>query len=84
MSSNERDVVRTPTGSHSKRSAQANPHPLTLFICLSFLKGVVMPYRYVEPKKYGFWRFIFDVCMVCITCGFWLIWIFVREMRRQR
>lgn len=32
-------------------------------------------------KSYGFWKFIFDCFMIFITCGLWLIWIFVREMR---
>jgi hypothetical protein len=36
-----------------------------------------------EPKRYGFFAFLFDVIMVVITCGFWLIWIFVREMRKH-
>jgi hypothetical protein len=35
-------------------------------------------------KKYGFWKFMGDVFMTCLTCGFWLIWIFVREMRKAR
>jgi hypothetical protein len=34
-------------------------------------------------KKYGFFNFMFDVVMVAITAGLWLIWIFVREMRRR-
>ena len=34
-------------------------------------------------KKYGFWAFIWDVIMTSLTCGFWLIWIFVREMRKR-
>lgn len=38
----------------------------------------------MSTKKYGFWDFIFDCFMTCITCGFWLIWIFVREMRKSR
>jgi len=33
-------------------------------------------------KKYGFFAFLFDLFMICITAGFWLIWIFVREMRK--
>lgn len=35
-------------------------------------------------RKYGFWNFVFDAVLVCITGGFWLIWIFVREMRYHR
>jgi len=34
-------------------------------------------------RTYGFWNFILDVVLVCITGGFWLIWIFVRELRRR-
>jgi hypothetical protein len=35
-------------------------------------------------KRYGFWKFLGDVFMTIITGGLWLIWIFVREMRRDR
>lgn len=34
--------------------------------------------------RYGFLNFLFDCFMVFITCGFWLIWIFVREFRNTR
>ena len=34
-------------------------------------------------KPYGLLSFLFDICMVLITGGFWLIWIFVREMRNR-
>lgn len=37
----------------------------------------------VERKKYGLGSFIWDVVMCVITGGLWLIWIFVREMRRR-
>jgi len=39
---------------------------------------------YLDPprKRYGFFSFVFDVFMTLITSGLWLIWIFVREMRR--
>ena len=38
---------------------------------------------FVERKKsYGFFNFLFDVFMTVITAGFWIIWIFVREMRK--
>jgi hypothetical protein len=33
-------------------------------------------------RKYGFFHFLWDVIMVFLTFGLWLIWIFVREMRR--
>jgi hypothetical protein len=32
-------------------------------------------------SNYGLGKFILDVIMTAITAGFWLIWIFVREMR---
>lgn len=34
-------------------------------------------------KSYGIMNFLFDVIMVILTGGFWLIWIGVREMRRR-
>lgn len=37
----------------------------------------------VERKSYGFFKFVGDVIMTVITYGFWLIWIFVREMRNR-
>lgn len=40
--------------------------------------------RYYYRRRYGFFSFIFDIFMVCITAGAWLIWIFVREMRNRR
>ncbi len=36
-----------------------------------------------KAKKYGFFHFLFDVILTLITGGLWLIWIFVREMRRR-
>lgn len=33
-------------------------------------------------KRYGFFNFTVDVIMCLFTAGFWLIWIFAREMRR--
>lgn len=32
-------------------------------------------------KRYGFSNFLFDLFMIFITGGLWIIWIFVREMR---
>ena len=37
----------------------------------------------MSRKRYGFIKFAIDVIMVCLTAGFWLIWIFVREMRNR-
>ncbi len=34
-------------------------------------------------KHYGFFHFLWDAFMVIVTSGFWLIWIFVREMRKR-
>jgi hypothetical protein len=36
-----------------------------------------------QQKSYGFWKFVGDCFMVFLTFGLWLIWIFVREMRRR-
>lgn len=33
-------------------------------------------------KKYGFINFVFDAALTVFTGGLWLIWIFVREMRK--
>lgn len=41
------------------------------------------PYYGPPPKKYGFFSFVWDLFMFVITGGLWLIWIFVREMRRR-
>jgi hypothetical protein len=32
-------------------------------------------------RRYGLLNFAFDVFMTVFTAGFWLIWVFVREMR---
>lgn len=37
----------------------------------------------VQRKSYGFWKFVGDVLMTILTGGFWLIWVFIREMRRR-
>lgn len=36
-----------------------------------------------EKKKYGVIRFLFDCLLTVCTGGFWLIWIFGREMRTR-
>jgi len=41
-----------------------------------------MSWEYKQQKKYGFWNFVLDAFLTCITGGLWLIWIFVREIRR--
>jgi hypothetical protein len=42
-----------------------------------------MQYASKHHKHYGFFNFCFDALMTIITCGFWLIWVFVREMRNR-
>ena len=37
----------------------------------------------VERKSYGFFKFLGDSVMTILTYGLWLIWVFVREMRRR-
>lgn len=37
----------------------------------------------VRRRNYGLINFIFDVILTLLTGGLWLIWIFVREMRRR-
>lgn len=37
-----------------------------------------------NARKYGLGKFLFDVILVLITGGLWLIWIFVRELRGLR
>lgn len=34
-------------------------------------------------SDYNLWNFLGDILLVCITGGLWLIWIFIREMRRR-
>lgn len=49
-------------------------------------KGAAVPeyiYTTKSYRHYGFWNFMGDIIMVGITGGLWLIWIFVREMRRR-
>jgi hypothetical protein len=34
-------------------------------------------------NSYGAFKFLVDMTLTVITGGLWLIWIFVREMRRR-
>lgn len=34
-------------------------------------------------NRYGCFNFLLDVFLTCISGGFWLIWIFVRESRKK-
>lgn len=40
-------------------------------------------HRSSSPKPYGFWAFMGDIFMTFVTSGLWMIWIFVREMRKR-
>ena len=33
--------------------------------------------------RYGLLNFLFDIMMISLTAGLWLVWIFIREMRRK-
>lgn len=35
-------------------------------------------------KSYGLFKFVCDCALTLITGGLWLIWIFVREMRKMK
>lgn len=41
-------------------------------------EGLIM-----SRQHYGLMHFGLDILLCVITGGFWLIWIFVREMRRR-
>lgn len=34
-------------------------------------------------RRYTLFNFLFDILMLIITGGLWVIWIFVREMRNR-
>ena len=33
--------------------------------------------------RYGLLNFLFDIVMISLTAGLWLVWIFIREMRQE-
>jgi hypothetical protein len=37
----------------------------------------------VERRHYGLFNFLVDCVLTVITGGLWLIWVFVREMRKR-
>lgn len=37
----------------------------------------------MSKRRYNIFNFLFDVILVTISGGLWLIWIFVREMRNR-
>lgn len=40
-------------------------------------------YTVKRNRRYGLFSFIGDALMTIITAGFWLIWVFIREMRNR-
>lgn len=42
----------------------------------------VLVVKDTRRKPYGFFHFLFDIFMIAVTGGLWIIWIFVREMRK--
>lgn len=44
---------------------------------------IYIPVPVRNRPRYGFFKFIGDILMTLLTGGLWLIWIFVREMRRR-
>ena len=43
-----------------------------------------LPVYYVPKRRYGFWNFVLDITLICLTWGVWIIWIFIRELRNLR
>lgn len=39
-------------------------------------------HRKTRRNRYGLANFVVDCILTACTAGFWLIWIFVREMRK--
>lgn len=39
---------------------------------------------YCCPKRYTIFTFLWDFFWFCVTGGFWLVWIFAREIRGSR
>lgn len=49
--------------------------------CRNYPYGCSYACGFTFRRRYGFFSFFWDVFMTFLTCGLWLIWIFVREMR---
>lgn len=47
---------------------------------MDYLGGIMLV---VERRHYGFINFVFDCILTVVTGGLWLIWVFVREMRKR-
>ncbi len=37
----------------------------------------------MSNRSYGFGNFLVDFLLLILTGGLWVIWIFIREMRRR-
>lgn len=48
-----------------------------------YSRSVYQHHIYGPRRSYGFFKFLGDVFMTIFTGGFWLIWIFIREMRNR-
>lgn len=48
-------------------------------LLIQMRKGNIMS----ANNNYGLGSFLLDVLMAIVTGGFWLIWVFIREMRRK-
>ena len=48
----------------------------------TILKGITMT-RKRNPKKYSLGRFIFDLFMIVITGGLWLIYMIIKAIRES-
>lgn len=56
---------------------EENVHIHTLYLVP---KEAVAPQKGTKP--YGFGMFFLDLLLTFLTSGIWLLWIFVREMRK--
>lgn len=34
-------------------------------------------------KRYGFWNFVLDFFLICITGGLWGVWLILKFIRRN-
>lgn len=80
----EQIVYSCTGGRGGKRIGPALPlRRLSLFKGFKNLKEVIMLVVKCENRHYGFFNFLFDCFMICLTFGFWIVYIFVREMRKR-
>ncbi len=36
-----------------------------------------------QRDQYGFWHFVLDLLLICITCGLWGLYLIFRALRRK-